>query len=147
MKINADMLQHELLVMILSPLSMKDLSHALSVSKQFNKTILDSMELRRTLFLESGPASEYLQFLRGRDQRCYETRLSLQPVIGHAPLVEREAFDFEVVTRVIVDAHPVVLGGLGGRHTGSSSDIEISLSDYSVLTSVPASAFLFQPPL
>lgn len=37
--------------MILSLLPMKELSRALSVSKQFNKTILDSAELQRTLFL------------------------------------------------------------------------------------------------
>jgi hypothetical protein len=58
--------------MILSLLPMKELSRALSVSKQFNKTILNSAELQRTLFLAPEQAREFLSTQQGTDQRCYE---------------------------------------------------------------------------
>lgn len=58
--------------MILSPFSPKELSRTLSVSKLWNKTILDSVELRHTLFLAPQHTKEgsagYLEFMEGRDR-------------------------------------------------------------------------------
>jgi hypothetical protein len=123
--------------MILSNLTTKDLSHTLSVSKQWNGTILGASALRRTLFLEPEQATEYLKFMKGKNQRFYDWS---QPVILHAPLVKHAS------TRVIVDPHPALLGKPGGKHPNHSSDIGIYLSHYGVITSVPTSALLFQPP-
>lgn len=132
--------------MVLSNLNIKDLSRTLSISKQWNSTILDTPQFRRTFFLEAEPPKEYMRFMIGTDQRFYEIPHSLQPVMVRAPLVESEAF--EGVTRVIVDPHPALSGNLSGRHTGSSNmDIDINLPNYAVLAGVPASALLFQPPL
>jgi len=129
--------------MVLSNLRIKDLSRALSVSKQWNGTILGSAELRRTLFLES-ELTEYLHFVRGTDQRCYEVPRSVQPVITRGPLVER---DNKAFVRAIVEPHPVFLGRFRGSNTTTDSNIDINLPNYVMLTSVPASALLFQPPL
>jgi hypothetical protein len=48
--------------MILLPLSIRNLSRTLSFSRQWNKTVLDSVELQRTIFLEPPKqANEYLE--------------------------------------------------------------------------------------
>lgn len=127
--------------MVLSNLTINDLSRALSVLKQWTGTILDTPQLRRTLFLEAEQPKEYLRFMRGRDQRCYEVLHAVQPVIVYG----LEASP--AVNRVIVEPHPALLGRVCGRKAGSTSDINIDLPDYGILTSVPASALLFQPPL
>ena len=87
-----------------------------------------------------------MQFMQGRDQRCYEVPHSTQPVILHAPLVECEGSQ-KFSARVIVNPHPVLTGRLAERRKVTGADIAINLPNYSVLTGVAASALLFQPPL
>lgn len=132
------MLQNELLVMVLSPLSMRDLSRALSMSKHSNRAILESAELRRTLFLEPEQAREFLATQQGTDQRCYKHPDEWQPVIVHEPFVLHE----KRRTRKIVKQHPILLGGIKAI-SGSG----VTLPDFSVVKTVPAMAFLFQPPV
>lgn len=125
---------------------MKDLSRALSVSKQFDRTILDSMELRRTLFLEPEPAREYLEFMRGRDQRCYDVWNSSQPVVVRRPLGAHEFS--QNLTRVIVQPQNS-LWRVGDFYLEdvNAHEVRMSVSDFQVFRTAPPSAFLFQPPL
>jgi hypothetical protein len=120
--------------MILTPLSMKELSRTLSLSKQFNQTILDSAEFRRILFLEPKQEREFLKMMEGTDQRCYDDPHDWQPVILRGT--------FQPPPREIVEPHPILLRGDRTRCDGS-----VTLRDFNMLNTVPASAFLTQPPL
>lgn len=56
--------------MVLSPLQIRDLTRALSVSKRWQQTILGAIELRQTLQLEPVWAvAERLQYIPGMDSR------------------------------------------------------------------------------
>ena len=134
--------------MILSHFLTRELSRLLSVSKLWNKTILDSVELRRTLFLapqHTKDSAGYLEFMEGRDPRCYEIPSMLQPVILPEPLVVRKPD--QIPARLLVKPHPVLLNGVGQPGVGRVSDIMITLSNFETIKTAPASALLFQPPL
>lgn len=123
--------------MVLSHLPIRDLTRCLSVSKQWNTTILDSMELRRTLFLEPAPVKEHLEHklwykvkpLR-RPERCRTV-----PVIIYEPS-ER--------SKIVVEPHPVI---------ASACDLESRICQdirgvtLEQLKTVSPSTLLFQPPL
>lgn len=117
---------------------MKELSRALSVSKQFNKTILDSAELRRTLFLEPKQAREFLAMVLGVDRRCYNVPNEWHPVIVCEPSVLHE----KRRPRKIIELHPILL-----RDYSSCSENSITCRNFNVVKNAPASAFLFQPPV
>jgi hypothetical protein len=123
--------------MILSPLSVRDLSRSLSVSRQWNKTVLESAELRRTLFMEARQAREYLQIMKGQDRRCYEFQSRWQPVVVSKPS--------QPDPREIVESHPSLVRKAASL--GSSSDVNFTVPYFGSVKAVPASAFLFQPPL
>lgn len=83
--------QPELLLMILANLTTRHLNCALSVSKRWQGAILDSSNLRRTLFLS--PASETDYF-----DHSHPTQWS--PVIVHKPSQS---------SNLIIEAHPMLL--------------------------------------
>jgi hypothetical protein len=67
--------------MVLSHLAIRDLTRASRVSKQWQRVTRE-----RVLFLEPAPTSgEYLDWLQGRDQTCYQILRDWQPVIALAP--------------------------------------------------------------
>ena len=120
--------------MILSPLPKKQLSRALRVSKQFNQSVLDSPEFRRKLFLEPKKEREFLKMMQGADQRCYKEQNDWQPVIVR-----------ETSQRCpceIVEPHTLLLKGY---RTRARNDVD--LRNFNMVSTVPASAFLTQPPL
>jgi len=80
-------------MMVLSHLETKDLTHALSVSKNWHQTILDTIELRRNLFLApKEKANEFLQWKR--------IDLEWKPFIVH---------EFITGSKLIVKVHPALL--------------------------------------
>lgn len=119
---------------------MRQLSRALSVSKQFNRTILDSAELRRLIFLDSNQASEFLAMVKGADERCYKVKDEWQPVILREPIVAHETS--RRPTRKIVQPHPILLRDYRPRLI-----IDVSLRNFNTVKTVPPSALLTQPPL
>lgn len=73
--------------MTLSHLSTKDLTHCLAVSKHWHTSILNSLILRRTLFLESSPTREYVKpIAQDGNKRSYA--LLKKPVKGSLSIVE-----------------------------------------------------------
>ena len=136
-KIHTDTLQPELLGMILSHLSTRDLTRSLSVSKHWNGTILDSRELRRILFLEPAPAKEHLQhkpWYKVKQSR-YPEKCRMQPVIIHEP---------SKTSKIVVEPHPVIASACDLKSRIRQDVRGLSLEE---LKTVSPSTLLFQPPL
>lgn len=113
---------------------MRQLSRTLSVSKQFNENIPDSAQFRRTLFLDSKRNREFLKMMGGQDPRYYEDPNEWQPVIVRETS-KRHTWE-------IVEPHPLLLEGL---RTGTGR--VVTLRNFNMINTVPASAFVVQPPL
>lgn len=126
--------QPKLLVMVLSHLPIKDLSRAIRVSKQWRTATLDSADLRRILFLAPRPAEEYLEWKEGTDQRCYYALRQWQPVILHEPSPS---------SKLLVEPHPFLADACDPGH---KTCLKINLPGDLRLSTVPAAAFLCQPP-
>jgi hypothetical protein len=127
--------QPDLNLTILSHLATRDLTRATRVSKQWQSSILNFAEPRRTLFLEPAPASgEYLDWLKDRDKRCCEDLRMWQPAIVREPSFRGKP---------IVEPHPIIANGVCPIH---KIRIHIDLPSYDRLEAVPAATFLFQPP-
>lgn len=120
--------QSELLELILSRLSTKDLTRALTVSKHWQKSILGSVVLRRNLFIEAAPKQEYLNYSQGQMGEW-------APSIAHEPNKN---------SKTIVELHPILLPHSNPR---AKASIEIGSVSYEVLHTVQPSTLLFQPPL
>jgi hypothetical protein len=121
--------QNELVSMVLSHLPIEDLTHALSVSKRWQQVILDTVELRQTLFLTPRHTvkKEYLELIRfaspdGRGK--------------YAIVNEPSRHNY-----LIVDLHPA-LQVANWANNRISTDQE-----YGKLKKAPPSAFLTQPPI
>ena len=114
--------------MVLSHLSTKDLTRALTVSKHWQKSILGPVLLRRNLFIEAAPKQEYLDYAKGEDgQRV--------PSILHEPNKN---------SKTIVEPHPILPPH---SEPGVNARISIEHLPCDVLCTVQPSAFLVQPPL
>lgn len=123
--------------MILSHLSTRDLTRALTVSKHWHNVILDpkSRDLRRILFLEPAEATEYLDVRNYFYPRHYKGKRDGYPAIVHEP---------SDGSKLIVEVHPVLLPHCGRYNTTRIYMRHVHLGD---LRSVPPSTYLSQPPL
>lgn len=105
--------------MVLSPLQIRDLTHALSVSKYWQQTILGAIELRQTLLLEPVWAvEECLQYISGMDSR-----------LGYQHPMP------------IFELHPILVTDKYPRHTIRTGQ------SYGSLHTVHRSTLLSRPPL
>lgn len=120
--------------MILSPLPIRDLSRALSVSKRWNKTILDSEQHRRTLFLEPEPVEKYLEL------KSWDNDSKFQLTIVYEPIDD----DRSITNCMIAEPHPGIALGCQFRSTNSQDVRGMSLER---LKTVSPETLLFQPPL
>jgi len=114
--------------MVLSHLSTKDLTRALTVSKVWQKCILGSIVLRRTLFLEPVMKKEYLDCAIVEDRRWVDS-------IIHEPNVN---------SQTIVELHPILATHPKPR---DKTRINSKCSRCDILSTVQPLAFLVQPPL
>jgi hypothetical protein len=120
--------QTELLEMTLSHLSINDLTHCLAVSKHWHTSILSSLILRRTLFLEPSPTREYIKSMaQDRGKPMYA--LLREPVKG---------------SLAIVEPHPAILP-LTESHEVWVKETRWMYCD--VLRRVRPETLLFQPPI
>lgn len=123
--------------MVLSHLPIRDLTRSLSVSKQWNSTILGSMELRRTLFLEPAPVKEHLEYQLWytiEPRRRPDRRSMALPVIVYEPSEH---------SKVVVEPHPVIASACNLESRSYQEVRELSLER---LKTVSPSTLLFQPP-
>ena len=73
--------------MTLLHLSINDLARCLAVSRHWHRSILGSIVLRRTLFLEPSPTREYIKSVAQHGSKQVYTLLS-SPVKGNLAIVE-----------------------------------------------------------
>jgi hypothetical protein len=122
--------QNELASMILSHLTIKDLTRALSVSKRWQQVILGTVELRQTLFLTpKHSVKEYLDYEQETDPegRAVDT-------------ITRESSESSR-SCLIVETHPVL-------KVAQSQTTHLSTHQpYAKLKTAPPSTFLTQPPI
>lgn len=123
--------------MILSHLSTRDLTRALTVSKHWRDVMLDpkSKELRRILFLEPSEATEYLEYRTAFRRKYYMSICNSFPVIVHEPSKK---------SKLVVEVHPILLPYCDRDNTTRVS-VWSMYRDY--IRSVPPPTYLFQPPL
>lgn len=122
--------------MILSNLSTRDLTRALTVSKHWGVVILDpkSKELRRILFLKPVQATEDLEYRRVIRRRDYKGKREGYPAIVREPVDG---------SRTMIEVHPSLLPYC--RRNTAWIDVPNMCRER--IRSVPSSTYLFQPPL
>lgn len=123
--------------MILSLLPINSLTRALPVSKHWNSAILNSPQLRRTLFLEPAPAKIHLEWKTDVDARWYEEEEFA--CRAYHPVIVSQASQG---SKVVVVAHPI-LQPRGHLFTS----LETHWVDCKSYRMVPRPTLLFQPPL
>jgi hypothetical protein len=123
--------------MVLSHLPIRDLTRSLSVSKQWNSTILGSMDLRRTLFLEPAPAQEHLEYRLRYEVNTsrYPEKCRKPPVIIYEPSED---------SKIVIEPHPVIASACDLESRAHQDIRSLSLKE---LKTVSPSTLLFQPPL
>lgn len=95
--------------------------------------VLGSTKLRRKLFLEPVATKEYFEGIE--EEQVRNPRSTLEPAIGELRYT---------ITRMVVEAHPVLMAGLDSE---IDDRIELELPSLEKLQAVPPSTLLFQPPL
>jgi hypothetical protein len=122
--------------MVLSHLPIRDLTRSLSVSKQWNSTILGSRDLRRNLFLEPAPVKEYLEHKKWYKIKKghYTEKRERQPVIIYEPSEH---------SQIIAEPHPVIASACNLESRADQDIRGLSLEDFKT---VSPSTLLFQPP-
>lgn len=125
--------------MILSHLSIRDLTRCLTVSKHWRDMILDprSKELRRILFLEPAQKAKHHLEYTNADPRYYQDNFS--PL--HQPTIVREP---NQNSRPILEVHPILLPG---SDLACKTFVRTGFTHLRLIQSVPPETYLFQPPL